>query len=164
MALAAALHHSAGPREKEVSCSRTPLYGDRTPGPEPGRRWSTSSTTPFGDRNRHLKWSGQASLRSLGRSAPTAPCGAPREKLLSSWCRQWPVATALPAPPSLPRAGGSQEEGGGEGESEGGEEDAPSFFWLGLLASSSPMKRKRLRWFRTSASPRAMGLLACTNP
>ena len=156
-------------RGKMWSCSRTPLHGDRTPAPGPGRRWSTSSTTLHGNRSLHLRGSGQASSLSLGRRRVTAPCRV----------------TPLVVVPSL--AGGDgidsttvsffvrvalkqQEEEKGRRRSGrkprrrrgrsvvflSGSSRFPTL--RGGAASSSPML-----WFRTSPSPRTLGLLACTN-
>ena len=96
MALAAALHHSAG------RSSRTAPHGDRRPPPGSGREWSTSCTKAYGHRSIHSRGSGQVSRRSLSRwvGQSRSVTWLPRRRC---WpCRCWPARQAKPSttPPS----------------------------------------------------------------
>ena len=81
MALAAALHHSAGPKEKVEMQQNGAPRGQKTA----ARAGEEVEYEKHAGLRLHLQGSGQASLRSLGRRGATAPCGAPQGKLLSSW-------------------------------------------------------------------------------
>ena len=73
MALAAASTTVLDRRRKRWSCSSTPPYGDRTPAPEPGRRWCTTRTKPYGDRRHHFRRCGPAGPgAATGRPQPAA--------------------------------------------------------------------------------------------
>ena len=95
-ALAAALHHGAGLKEKvELQQNAAP------------RGQTTSARAREGEvhekndalwrQNTPHPWRGRASSRSLGRRGATAVCGAPQGKLLSWVCHRWLVRLLKPS-------------------------------------------------------------------
>ena len=107
LALAAALHHSAGSREKVEMQHNAALRGQTT-----GRVRCTRRTTLHGDRTHLTRGSGQTSSRSLGRRGATAACGAPQGKACRCsprrlWqARQAKVLTPARSSSEMPRSGG----------------------------------------------------------
>ena len=95
-------------RRRRWRCSRTAPHGDRRPPPGPGRRWCTTRTTPYGDRRHHLRGCGPAVSLTRGRRGATAPCGAPRGKLLSSLHRCWQTLRPRQWTPALSSTSSSQ--------------------------------------------------------
>ena len=77
-ALAAALHHSAGPKEKVEMQQNAALRGQTTGTRAREEVVKAAHDTPR-DTRHHFWGSGQASLRGLGRKGATPPCGAPPE-------------------------------------------------------------------------------------
>ena len=144
MALAAATHDSAqqngaprsqttATRAREVEEHETNNALRRQTAPPPGARPGILAPGPMrSDRSlRHS--SGNASLLVVATLAAAAADGVDAATLAFLTAR---------------------EEREKEKKEKEKAKKAPSFFWPGLLASSSPMKRKRLRWFKTSASLR----------
>ena len=90
MALAECTHHASSARR----------------GPEPGREWSTRSTSAYGHRSPHSRGSGRASRRSPGRWGGQSRTGTWLPRCLSCqhrcWrtllLRQWTPARLVPPP------------------------------------------------------------------
>ena len=102
MALAAALHHSAGPVVEKVELQQhAALRGQKT-----GTRAGEGEVHVKYDapRRQNAPHPGERRVRVVsltpGRSGVTAPCGTPRGTLLSWWCRRCAATTASMAPPS----------------------------------------------------------------
>ena len=100
MALAAALHHSAGPKEKVEMQQNGALRGQKTAA-RAGEEVCSTRTTPYGDRRHHLRGCGPAVSVARGRRGATAPCGAPQGDFLFSLLRCWQTLLPRQWTPSL---------------------------------------------------------------